>query len=117
MRDWIWNMFVAPWPDLGSKEFEHVRDLLTLAIGLLGLVVGGLSSWLAWLSIRMGREQDEVTQKETALLERLQELEAKQGEQGLKRELAQRQARAARMPIATGGFKRIEGATALHRAA
>jgi hypothetical protein len=67
----------APWPDIesGSVDFSD----------LLSLLVGALGTYLAWLSIKMWREQDAVTAEQTrlaesmnGLLRRLTELESKQ---------------------------------------
>lgn len=70
---WFWNTLVAPWPDLGSKEFEYVRDLASLATGFLSLL-------LAALAIKMGLDNDKVTKKQVQILEKLQELEGKQAD-------------------------------------
>jgi hypothetical protein len=68
-------------PDVFSPEwFAAVRDLLSVGLAALG-------AWLAWLSIKMGREQDAVTVKQMDLMEgqkdllaELKALEAKQAD-------------------------------------
>src|SRR5262245_59233406 len=79
-----------------------VRDVLSVGLAALG-------SWLAWLSIKMGREQDAVTARQMAIMESLRDLEAKQAATAEKQhalvsmEMARRPDLAMRVARATGG--------------
>lgn len=78
--DWLWNTFVAPWPDwpvvrtwlpgwqVGTFEIRDALNLLMTSVG----------AWLAWKAIQMGQAQDQVTERQTAILAKLEELETGQ---------------------------------------
>lgn len=80
IADWFWNTFVAPWPDwpvvrtwlpgweVGKLEIRDVLNLLMTALG----------AWLAWKAIEMGQAQDQVTERQTKILAKLEELETGQ---------------------------------------
>jgi hypothetical protein len=106
-------------PDAGTLTFGDVmgflRDLLSVGLAALG-------SWLAWLAIRMGRENEAVTGKQTALAEsmngllgRVAELEAKQAtmlerqHEVFERELSKRAVLKLLVPIAP--MARADGPT------
>lgn len=79
MLDEFWNAWISPLPDVLSADwFGAVRDVISL-------LVGGVGTYLAWLAIKMGRDNDKVTEKQVELmasqkelLERLGDFESEQ---------------------------------------
>ena len=60
------------------SDGDRLDVLVGLLVGIPGLVVGLLGAYLAWLAIRMGRENEKVTASQVEILGRLAGLEEKQ---------------------------------------
>ena len=70
MLDWIFWLL----PDWGWRTgLETVRDVVTL-------LVGGLGTYLAGQAIKMGRNNERVTNRQVEILGRLAELDEKQAD-------------------------------------
>ena len=93
MWESFWNAWVAPLPDVWTKEwFDGLRDVLSLALAALG-------ARLAAMSIKVGRDNEKVTTRQVELMEgqktlllELKNLEAKQADAAVRQEaIASRQ--------------------------
>jgi hypothetical protein len=64
----MWNRLMDWLPDLS------LGDALQVLVGTVGLIVGGIGTWLAWKAIQMGREQDKFTQRQMEIIEEQKKL-------------------------------------------
>lgn len=61
MRDWVWNTFVAPWPDVALGTLE-LRDVMNLALAAASVILAGYA-------IRMGRKQGQIAELQHRIME------------------------------------------------
>lgn len=66
--DWLWNILVAPWPDLGSTKFDSLVDLATLLTGVASVFVGYLGWQVARTAIAQSVLQGQLAELQHKLL-------------------------------------------------
>lgn len=93
-----WTLLVGMLPSLARRTLaafgidwrettdgDRLETLVGVLFGLPSLLVGVVGAYLAYLAIRMGRDNERVTDKQVQILEKLEELE------GAQAKLAERQ--------------------------